>query len=333
MDGKGKAGGAGRAKGDKPGDKGGTGKKSRKGPVIFGTLILVLILGAGFVLGGRWLVDNVNFVSTDDAAIDADHVNVSAKTLGRISRLLAAEGDRVTAGSVLVLLDDTDLRAQEAQASASLNYAKRNVELAKISLDRAQSDATRASTLYGSGAATKEQSDHAASALDSANAQYAIALAQVDTATAQLGVIESSLLNMKITAPISGVVAKKSMMQGDVIQPGQTIYAINDLDQVWVTANFEETKIGRIELGAPVEVTVDAFKGRTFAGKVTLIGAGIVAPAFSIGDFTKTTQRVAVRISLDKASYALIPGMSAEVKVKTRALFKLPFGLKLEVAE
>jgi membrane fusion protein, multidrug efflux system len=319
-----------RGKGSAPAGAGDARKKARKGPVLFGLLILVLLVGAGAVLGWRALVDTINYVSTDDAAIDSDHVNVTAKTLGRISRLLAAEGDKVESGKALVLLDDTDLRAQETQAAASLNFANRNVELSKINLDRAQSDASRAGTLYSSGAATKEQSDHAANALEAASAQYAIALAQVDTAKAQLGVIESQLLNMRINAPISGVVAKKSMMPGDVVQPGQAIYAINDLDRVWVTANFEETKIGRIELGAPVEVTVDAFPGRLFAGKVELVGAGILAPPFSIGDFTKTTQRVPVRISLEQAQAKLIPGMSVEVKVRTKALINLPFGLKLE---
>lgn len=309
----------------KPGKE--AGKKSRKGPTIFGSAILILLVGAGLVYGLQWLSDTINFVGTDDAAIDADHVNVSAKTLGRIAKLMAVEGDKVASGQVLVLLDEMDLRAQEASATASLNFARRNVELSKINLDRAESDAARTRTLFGTGGATKEQNDHAGNAVDAANAQYAIALAQVDTANAQLGVLESQLLNARIITPISGVVAKKNMMQGDVVQPGQTIYSINNLDQVWVTANFEETKIGRIELGAPVEVTVDAFKGRTFAGKVSLIGAGIVAPAFSIGDFTKTTQRVPVRISIDMAGANLLPGMSVEVKVKTRALFQLPFGL------
>jgi membrane fusion protein (multidrug efflux system) len=299
-------------------------KKSRKGPVLFGSVILILLVGVGLVLGIGWVVDTINYVSTDDAAIDGDHVNVSAKTLGRIARLLAAEGDKVSRGQTLVLLEEADLRAQEASASASLTYARRNVELSKINLDRARSDADRARTLLGSGAATKEQNDHAVSALDAANAQYAIALAQVDTAAAQLGVIENQLMNTKIDSPISGVVAKKSMMEGDVVQPGQTIYAINDLDRVWVTANFEETKIGRIAVGARVEVAVDAYKGRTFQGTVSLIGAGIIDPAFSIGDFTKTTQRVPVRIAVDKAGTPLLPGMSVEVKVKTPALIKLP---------
>jgi membrane fusion protein, multidrug efflux system len=303
-------------------------KKARKGPVLFGTLILVLLAGAFLVFGGRWLLETINFVSTDDAAIDGDRVNVSAKGLGRIARLLAAEGDAVEAGKLLVVLDDADLRAQEVQAAAALNFAKRNVELSKINLDRSESDAARTRTLFGTGGATKEQVDHAANALDAANAQYAIANAQVDTAKAQLGILESQLLNTRILSPIAGTVVKKSMMQGDVVQPGQSIYTINDLDRVWVTANFEETKIARIELGAPVEVTVDAYKGRTFAGKVALVSAGIVAPAFSIGDFTKTTQRVPVRIALDSGGARLIPGMSVEVKVRTRPLFKLPFGIK-----
>jgi membrane fusion protein (multidrug efflux system) len=303
------------------------GKKARKGPVLLGILILVLIVGTGLVIGSLWLLDAINSVSTDDAAIDGDHVNVSAKMLGRIAKLLVVEGDKVDAGQVLVLLDDTDLRAQEAQATASLNSARRNVELSRINLDRAQSDADRARSLFGTGAMTKEQNDHAANALEASSAQYAIANAQVDTANAQLGVLENQILNTKITAPIPGVVAKKSMMQGDVLQPGQTIYEINDLGSLWVTANFEETKIGRIAIGAPVEITVDAIKGRTFKGKVQLIGAGILTPPFSIGDFTKTTQRVPVRIALDKDQPGLIPGLSVEVKVKTKPLFKLPFGL------
>ena len=108
-----------KGKGGAPESAGDARKKARKGPVIFGTLILVLLVGAGLVFGGRWLLDTINFVSTDDAAIDGDHVNVSAKTLGRIAKLLAVEGDKVEAGQALVLLDDTDLGAVGAGAPAA----------------------------------------------------------------------------------------------------------------------------------------------------------------------------------------------------------------------
>lgn len=285
-----------------------------------GGIILAVLLLAGLAFGTYWFIDLAHYVSTDDAAIDGDRVNISAKMLGRIKDILVAEGDSVAAGQLLVMLDDADLRAQEAQAAASLNYARQNQVLANVNLDKTQDDFQRAKALFNSGAATKEQYVHAVKALDTANAQYAIAQAQVDTAQAQLGVIETQLLNTRISAPISGVIAKKSLMIGDVVQPGQAMFTINDLKSVWVTANFEETKIRRIEVGADVEISVDAHPKYPFRGKVVRIGAGILPPPFSIGEFTKTTQRIPVRIAFTTIpqSLLLLPGMSAEVKVKAK---------------
>jgi membrane fusion protein, multidrug efflux system len=295
-------------------------KKRRRGPRVVGLVVLVVLLGVGVYYGRSWLIDTLTFVSTDDAFIDANHVTISAKMLGRIQSITAVEGAQVQPGQVLVVLDDTDLRAQEAQAAASLNYAKENSVLSKINLDRTQDDFQRTATLYKGGAATREQYEHALKALDTANAQYAITEAQVATSNAQLRVIETQLLNTRITAPISGTIAKQSLMRGDVVQPGQTIFAVNDLANVWVTANYEETKIGRIRIGAPVQITVDAYRAHPFSGKVLLIGSGIVAPPFSIGDFTKTTQRVPVKIQFDAIpeGATLLPGMSVEVKISVK---------------
>jgi membrane fusion protein, multidrug efflux system len=301
------------------GKDGSTGrKKGRRGPIVVGTIVLVLVVGAGLTFGRTWLIDYLTYVSTDDAVIDGNHVNISSKMLGRIQAMNVAEGSQVQPGELLVSLDDTDLRAQEAQAAASLDYAKQNLLLVKVNLDKAQDDFNRSSALYKTGTTTKELYDHAGKALDTASAQYAIAQSQVDTSNAQLGVVETQILNTRLTAPISGVVATKSLMPGDVVQPGQTIYSVNDLSNMWVTANFEETKISRIHLGAPVLITVDAYNTYAFTGKVSLIGAGIVAPPFSIGDFTKTTQRIPIKITFDKRpeSLVLLPGMSVEVKIK-----------------
>ena len=293
-------------------------KKGRRGPLVVGGIVLVVLIAAGLILGRSWLIDTLTYVSTDDAFIDANHVNISAKMLGRIKSIKAVEGSTVQPGQLLVLLDDTDLRAQEAQAAASLAYAQQNAVLARINLDKTQDDFQRTRLLFNTGATTRELYDHAVKALDTANAQYSIAQAQVETTHAQLRVIEAQLLNTRITAPISGVIAKQSLMQGDVVQPGQTIFSVNDLANIWVTANFEETKIGSIRVGAPVQITVDAYRIRAFPGRVSLIGSGIVAPPFSIGDFTKTTQRVPIKILFDSIpdSAILLPGMSVEVKVK-----------------
>ena len=295
-------------------------KNARRGPKVVGLIVIVAVIAGGLYYGRAWLLDTLTYVSTDDAFIDANHVNISAKILGRIQSVLVVEGSKVQPAQLLVTLDDTDLRAQEAQAATSLNYAKQNLVLSKINLDKTQDDFQRTRALFGSGATTREQYDHAVKALDTANAQYSIAQAQVDTSQAQLNVIETQLLNTRITAPISGTIAKQLLMQGDVVQPGQTIFSVNDLVNIWVTANFEETKLGRIRVGAPVQITVDAYSSHPFAGKVSLIGSGIVSPPFSIGDFTKTTQRVPIKILFDAIpeSAVLLPGMSVEVKIRAK---------------
>jgi membrane fusion protein (multidrug efflux system) len=301
---------------DEPGRK----KKSRRAPIVVGILVMLLLLGVGITFGALWIINSINYVSTDDAAIDGDHVNVSSKMLGRIEKVMVEEGSQVQAGQLLVLLDDVDLRAQETQALSSLNYARENLVLAKVNLDKTRDDFRRTETLFKGGAATREQYDHASSALETANAQYAIAQAQIATANAQLGVIQAQLLNTRIAAPISGTVSRKPLMPGELVQPGQTILSINDLKHVWVTANLEETKIGRFKVGAPVNINVDAYSSYVFTGRVSQIGAAIVPPPFSIGEFTKTTQRVPVRIEFASIpdGVVLLPGMSVEVKIKAQ---------------
>jgi membrane fusion protein (multidrug efflux system) len=296
-------------------------KKGRRAPIIVGALILLVLLGVGITFGTIWILNSIKYVSTDDAAIDGDHVNVSTKMLGRIASVMVAEGTEVEARQLLVLLDDVDLRAQETQAASSLNYARENLVLARVNLDKTRDDFNRTNTLFKGGAATREQYDHASRALETANAQYSIAQAQIDTANAQLRVIEAQLLNTRITAPISGTVAKKPLMPGELVQPGQTILSINDLQHLWVTANFEETKIGRIRVDDPVKITVDAYASYPFTGRVVQIGAAIVPPPFSIGEFTKSTQRIPTKIELENNTedMVLLPGMSVEVKIEVQS--------------
>jgi membrane fusion protein, multidrug efflux system len=297
-------------------------KKIRKAPKALGSVILIVVALAALGYGAVWWANSVAYVETDDAAIDGRQVKLSSKMLGRIAEIKAEEGDKVKSGQVLAVLDDKDLRAQEAQAIASLNYAKENLALAKVNLDKSEEDYGRTNKLYAAGAATKEANDHAQRALDAAQAQYTLADASVETSSAQLGVIEAQILNVKISTPIDGTVEKVSLNAGDLAQPGQTIVSVNNLDSIWVIANFEETKIGRIHAGAPVKVTVDAYGGEVFQARVDMIRAGIVPSAFQIGEFTKTTQRVPVKISFQALpeGVTLLPGMSVEVKVRTSAV-------------
>jgi membrane fusion protein (multidrug efflux system) len=291
--------------------------EEHKKPMVYSWIILVVLLIAGLGYLGYMLFFS-QYVSTDDAAVEGNHASISAKMMGRVKNLFVDEGAIVTVGQALVQLDDTDLRAQENQAIASLNYAGKNLTLAKVNLERTQADFERVKTLMDTGNATKEQYDHAAKALDASKVQYSIAQAQVETAKAQLGIIETQLLNTQIIAPISGTIAKKSVNPGEVVQPGQAIMSVNNLKEVWVIANFEETKIRLIHPDEPVDIKVDAYPGHTFKGKVLQVSAAIVPPPFSIGESTKTTQKIPVKIQFLNIpdSVSLLPGMSVEVNIK-----------------
>ncbi len=227
-------------------------------------LFLVVLTIA--IFAWRYYITLRDFVSTDDAYIDADRVSVSAKILGRIDQLTADEGDSVKQGQILVRLDDSDLRAQEAQAKASLVFARENISLAKVNMEKARMDYERATTQFNQSVIPKEQYDHAQSELESAKARLNIAIAQTAAAQAQLGVIQTQLTNTVITSPMTGVVSKRWVLSGDIVQPGQSIFAINNMKDVWVTANLEETSLSNLRLGDKVEIKVDSYPDIKFIG-------------------------------------------------------------------
>jgi membrane fusion protein (multidrug efflux system) len=224
-------------------------------------------------------------------------------------------------------LDDSDLKAQEAQAQAAALTTEQNVTVTRVNLARMKDDLDRAAAQFKDNVIPKEQYDHARQALEAAQAQSDLAAAQVNNAKAQLNVVQTQLKNTRIFAATPGVVAKRWVLSGDVVQPGQPILTIYDLGDVWVRANLEETKIARIHLGDSVQVEIDAYAGRAFTGKVALIGSvaasqfSLIPPNNASGNFTKITQRIPVKIVLtDRPTGSeplpLRPGMSAAIKIR-----------------
>ena len=138
--------------------------------------LFIVIVGIAAV-AYYWYMGTREYVSTDDAYIDANRVAISPKILGRIDTLAVDEADTVWTGQVLVRLDDTDLRAQEAQARTSLTLAQENIDLANVNLDRAQTDYKRAAAQIKDNVITKEQFDHAQSELEAAKARSSISIA------------------------------------------------------------------------------------------------------------------------------------------------------------
>ena len=292
--------------------------------------LFVVVLGLAAVTW-QYYINARDYVTTDDAYIDGNRVAVSAKILGRIDELNVDEGDTVHLGEVLVRLDDSDLKAQEAQAKAALALAGENITLANVSLDRAKTDFERASAQFKENIIPREQYDHAQSEFETAKARLGIATAQQVTARAQLGIIETQLQNTVIESPMEGVVSKRWALVGDVVQPGQAIFSVYDLKNVWVTANLEETSLEALRSSDKVEITVDSYPDVKFTGTVFQIGANtasefsLIPPNNASGNFTKITQRVPVKISIQRGQGTdprrlidLLPGMSVEIKVRVR---------------
>jgi membrane fusion protein (multidrug efflux system) len=298
----------------------------RKKHVVIPTGILLLIAAAG---SWYYYTRVRGFDATDDAFIDGNRVSISARILGRIVTLNADESDTVTQGATLVHLDDADLKAQEAQSAAALDDARQATALADVNADRAEDDFKRAEKQYKTSVIPLEQFEHAKSALAAARTQQKMAKTRIATAEAQLNVVRTSLLNTDIAAPMDGVVAKRYALPGDVVQPGQPILSVYDLGSLWVTANFEETKISSLRLGDVVEISVDAYPDTLWHGRVIQFGAStasqyaLIPPNNASGNFTKVTQRIPVKIAIDRtsastSSHRLLPGMSVEVRVRTR---------------
>ncbi|MGE5126175.1 MAG: HlyD family efflux transporter periplasmic adaptor subunit, partial [Betaproteobacteria bacterium] len=154
----------------------------------------------------------------------------------------------------------------------------------------------------------------------SSAAKADMARAAVEQATLNLGYAE-------VRAPVAGIVSRRTVEVGQVVQAGQPLLALVDLDDVWVTANFKENQLASIRPGQPATVAVDAFGGRRYRGHVDSISAAtgarfsLLPPENATGNYVKVVQRVPVKIVLEPGQdpeHRLRPGMSVVPTVLTR---------------
>ena len=318
---------------------------------------LIIVVLAVLLAGTIWYLNYRKFVSTDDAFVTSDVVTVSPKVMGRITKLYADEGKTVRLGELLAELDSTDVYAQKLQTQAAktqaednknqmvvkYNYDLQNQKVFQVALDKAKEDFARAETQYSGGVITQEQYDHAKKALETAQAQYDASVAALEMSKAQIGsatsgvevskaqvnVVESQLRNYKLFAPCDGVIAKRWLLEGDIVQPAQSIFTVNNTTKFWVQVYLEETKMESIRNGSEAEFTIDALPDVKFSGKIYDVGSttasefSLIPPNNASGNFTKVTQRVPMKISIDSVSgnhplsaYQFFTGMSAVVKIR-----------------
>ena len=152
--------------------------------------------------------------------------------------------------------------------------------------------------------------------------------ARLTETRADLAYAELQLQYTEVRSPIDGMISKKGVDIGQMVQVGQPLLALVPLHDVWVLANFKETQLGRVKPGMPVLVQIDTFAGKTFQGVVDSISAGtgarfsLLPPENATGNWVKVVQRVPVKIRLDPKEFGnphtLRTGMSATVTVQVK---------------
>ena len=156
---------------------------------------------------------------------------------------------------------------------------------------------------------------------DRASADAAVAAAQADLEAAEL-----QLSYTTIVAPSDGVVTRKSVEAGQIIQPGQGLFTLIPLNDIWVTANFKETQLAKVRPGQRAEIDVDMY-GRTVVGHVDSIAGAtgsrlsLLPPENATGNYVKVVQRIPVKILLDSDpsnKVILRPGMNVEATIITK---------------
>lgn len=243
--------------------------------------------------------------------------------------------------------------ANTSTAKANIEAARSNVQAADVKLNLAQKDFNRYANLIKDGAITQQAFDQAKASKESAEAakasaqaayqaaqdQYNAAVKQVGTTQSQLNVSSSGVTQRQsdvdfaqlqlsytqIKAPATGIVSKKNVQKGQLVQPGQSLFAIVNENSLFVTANFKETQLEKIKPGSKVKITVDAYPKQPIEGEVynfaPITGAkgSLLPPDNATGNFVKVVQRVPVKIKIQSKDQAILeklrPGMSVKVSV------------------
>ena len=313
---------------------------------------VVLLAGIGFAVH-FWRLSRM-YVSTDNAYLNANRIEMAAQVSGPVRALWVRDQQTVKYGELLFQIDPQpyQLAVDEAEAqlemvnqsnsqnraavaAAQALVAQRNAELRNaqsteqraieltrqklISKQSAETTATEAATAAAAVRASQANLEQATSALGKAGAQNAA----IRAAAAKLAQAQLDLAHTRITAPASGLVANLELRPGSMVQQGVPLFTIIGDNEYWVDANFKETELRRVKPGQEARVVMDMYPKHEFKGVVQSLSGG-AGQAFSLlpaqnatGNWVKVTQRVPVRVQIldPDANYPLRIGTTASVRV------------------
>jgi membrane fusion protein, multidrug efflux system len=219
----------------------------------------------------------------------------------------------------MLIAKDEISRQQYDSTQAAYNSAKANVDAANAGVATAEAKAAQAQAQAEAARTVPQQ-------LKVTRARAGAATAEVQRAISALAQAELNLKYTKIYAPVTGVLSKRNVEPGQVLQAGQPVFSIVNLEDIWTTANFKETQLRDMRVGQRATIRVDAY-GHDYHGTVESVGAAtgarfsLLPPENATGNYVKVVQRIPVRIRFEKGEdpgHQLRPGMSVEPTVYTK---------------
>jgi RND family efflux transporter MFP subunit len=234
----------------------------------------------------------VNATTTSTVKSETE-VTLSAQRTGRVVELPVKEGDVVRAGTLIARLDLTEESVQTENALAQ----------SKATYEEAGKNLKRSEDLFNKGMISQQD-------FDAVRRTYDVAKSQYQASVADAGVKREYSV---IRASLDGVIAKKSTEVGELLLPGKQIVTIVNPDRIYVLATIDEVDVGRLKLGQPVKITVDAFPGEIYQGTIKRI-----SPIVSGGKLE--TRTADVWIYFNEKMQKIKPGMSADVEILVSTL-------------
>jgi HlyD family secretion protein len=242
--------------------------------------------------------------------------SLSPEMGGLVVELPARKGSRVAAGEIVLRLSDADYQAQVALQERSLEAARAAASEACLTAEQAKRDDARYDTLAREGVISAELGEQARSRRDAGDAGCVAARARVRQAESALALARAQLAKTVLRAPFPGVVAELKTELGEWITPappGVPIPPVIELiapEEIYISAPLDEVDVGKVHVGQPVRITMDAYPGQGFPGKVVRVAPYVL-------DIQEQNRTFEIEAEFDDAEFArnLVPGASADVEV------------------
>ena len=267
-------------------------------------------------------------------------VNISADYMGRVTNLAVNEGDRVKKGQFLLQIDPRNLRTRVESGEASLQAARSQaqqfrlaLDSARVALKQAEENHRRQQDLWKAGLTTREQLERAENDLKMRQADLRTQEQQVETQTrrmdqerASLDSAKYDLSKVRIESPITGIVTRRNIEEGETVvigtmnNAGTVLLTIADMSVIEAEVEVDETDVPSVTIGQKAKISIDAMQGKSFTGRVTEIGnSPIQASGQAAAGQTATNFKVV--LTVDGEIPEVRPGFTctAEITTATRA--------------